>query len=131
MNSEHESKYLVAVIGAGPAGLYASRQLAEDGAHVVIFNRDIKPGGLAEYGIYPEKLKMKDGLRRQFAKILELPNVTYFGHVTVGNRAFISGNCVVHQFVRIGTLAIMQGGSSISQDLPPAIPNTASPVRAP
>jgi UDP-N-acetylglucosamine acyltransferase len=25
----------------------------------------------------------------------------------------------VHQFVRIGTLAIMQGGSAISQDLPP------------
>ena len=41
------------------------------------------------------------------------------GHVTVQNRAFISGNCVVHQFVRVGTLAIMQGGSAISQDLPP------------
>jgi UDP-N-acetylglucosamine acyltransferase len=41
------------------------------------------------------------------------------GHVTVDDRAFISGNCVVHQFVRIGTLAIMQGGSAISQDLPP------------
>lgn len=41
------------------------------------------------------------------------------GHVEVGNRAFISGNCVVHQFVRIGTLAIMQGGAAISQDLPP------------
>ncbi len=41
------------------------------------------------------------------------------GHVTVGDRAFISGNCVVHQFVRIGTLALMQGGSAISMDLPP------------
>lgn len=41
------------------------------------------------------------------------------GHVAVGDRAFISGNCCVHQFVRIGTLAIMQGGSAISQDLPP------------
>jgi UDP-N-acetylglucosamine acyltransferase len=41
------------------------------------------------------------------------------GHVTVDDRAFISGNCVVHQFVRIGTLALMQGGSAISQDLPP------------
>jgi UDP-N-acetylglucosamine acyltransferase len=41
------------------------------------------------------------------------------GHVTVGDRAFISGNCVVHQFVRIGTLALMQGGSAISKDLPP------------
>lgn len=41
------------------------------------------------------------------------------GHVTVQDRAFISGNCVVHQFVRVGTLALMQGGSAISKDLPP------------
>jgi len=41
------------------------------------------------------------------------------GHVTVADRAFISGNCLVHQFVRIGTLALMQGGSAISKDLPP------------
>lgn len=41
------------------------------------------------------------------------------GHVQVGDRAFISGNCLVHQFARIGTLALMQGGSAVSQDLPP------------
>jgi UDP-N-acetylglucosamine acyltransferase len=41
------------------------------------------------------------------------------GHVTVFDRAFISGNCLVHQFARIGTLALMQGGSAISKDLPP------------
>lgn len=41
------------------------------------------------------------------------------GHVIVNDRVFISGNCLVHQFVRLGTLALMQGGSAISQDLPP------------
>lgn len=41
------------------------------------------------------------------------------GHVEVQDRAFISGNCLVHQFVRVGTLAMMQGGSAISMDLPP------------
>lgn len=41
------------------------------------------------------------------------------GHVTVADRVFISGNCLAHQFVRIGTLALMQGGSAISKDLPP------------
>jgi UDP-N-acetylglucosamine acyltransferase len=41
------------------------------------------------------------------------------GHVHVGDRALISGNCLVHQFVRVGTLAMMQGGSAISKDLPP------------
>jgi len=41
------------------------------------------------------------------------------GHVVVQDRALISGNCLVHQFVRVGTLALMQGGSAISKDLPP------------
>ena len=41
------------------------------------------------------------------------------GHVTVQDRVFLSGNCVVHQFCRIGTLAIVQGGAGIGQDVPP------------
>ncbi len=41
------------------------------------------------------------------------------GHVIIEDRAFISGNCMVHQFARIGTLAMMQGGAGISKDLPP------------
>ena len=41
------------------------------------------------------------------------------GHAEVQDRAFISGNCCVHQFIRIGTLSMMQGGSAMSQDLPP------------
>ena len=41
------------------------------------------------------------------------------GHAVVQDRAFISGNCLVHQFCRVGALAIMQGGAGISKDLPP------------
>ena len=41
------------------------------------------------------------------------------GHVSIADRVFLSGNCLVHQFVRIGTLALMQGGAAISKDLPP------------
>jgi UDP-N-acetylglucosamine acyltransferase len=41
------------------------------------------------------------------------------GHVEVQDRVFISGNCAVHQFCRVGTLALMQGGTVISKDLPP------------
>jgi ferredoxin--NADP+ reductase len=73
----------VAVIGAGPAGLFAAKQLAAEGATVVILNRDIKPGGLAEYGIYHDKHKMKEGLRKQFRQILAQPQIDYFGNVTV------------------------------------------------
>jgi ferredoxin--NADP+ reductase len=77
----------VFVIGAGPAGLFAARKIATAGHQVVIFNRDIKPGGLAEYGIYPQKFHMKAGLRKQFTKILDMPNVEYFGGVPVGEAA--------------------------------------------
>ena len=41
------------------------------------------------------------------------------GYAVVQDRAFISGNCLLHQFVRVGTLALMQGGAGIGKDLPP------------
>ena len=41
------------------------------------------------------------------------------GHTEVFDQAMISGNCLVHQFCRVGALALMQGGSAISKDLPP------------
>lgn len=40
------------------------------------------------------------------------------GHVQLADRVFVSGTCVVHQSCRIGRLALMQGGSGISKDLP-------------
>lgn len=73
----------VYVVGAGPAGLFAARKIATAGHQVFIINRDIKPGGLAEYGIYPQKFHMKNGLRKQFAKILALPNVHYIGNARI------------------------------------------------
>lgn len=83
-------QFFVAVIGAGPAGLFGARELANLGARVVLFNRDIKPGGLAEYGIYPNKHTMKSGLRKQFRQIMELPNLDYYGNVTVGTEGDLS-----------------------------------------
>ena len=41
------------------------------------------------------------------------------GHVVLEDQAFVSGNCVVHQHVRVGRLAIMQGLSRTSRDVPP------------
>ena len=85
-----EVKHTIAMIGAGPASLYATEVLAKAGHHVVILNRDIKPGGLAEFGIYPTKHKMKTGLRKYFQRILGRENVHYFGDVSVGVDADIS-----------------------------------------
>ena len=84
------NQYLVAVIGAGPAGLFGARELANQGAHVVLFNRDIKPGGLAEYGIYPTKYTMKAGLRKQFRQVLQHPNIDYYGNVSIGAQGDLS-----------------------------------------
>jgi ferredoxin/flavodoxin---NADP+ reductase len=80
----------VFIVGAGPAGMFAAQKIAQGGHEVIILNRDIKPGGLAEYGIYPTKDKMKVGLRKQFAKVLSLPNVHYFGHVPVSSQSAVS-----------------------------------------
>jgi ferredoxin--NADP+ reductase len=98
-----DSKFMVAVIGAGPAGLYAARKLAEGGARVLLFNRDIKPGGLAEYGIYWDKFKMKQGLRNQFKQILSIPQVDYYGNVTV----CCGGNIVLEDLLDSGFQAVL------------------------
>ncbi len=41
------------------------------------------------------------------------------GYVEVQDRAFISGLCAVHQFCKVGRLAILSGGSLFSKDIPP------------
>jgi UDP-N-acetylglucosamine acyltransferase len=41
------------------------------------------------------------------------------GHVEIMDYAFISGNVVVHQFTRIGRIAMIGGLSRINQDVPP------------
>lgn len=53
------------------------------------------------------------------------------GHCVVADRANVSGNCVVHQYVRIGRLALLRGGSRTSRDVPPfAIMDWTHTVRA-
>ena len=41
------------------------------------------------------------------------------GYITVEDGAFISGNVVVHQFCRIGKLAMIGGFSGVNKDIPP------------
>ena len=41
------------------------------------------------------------------------------GHVIVDDSVFISGNCVIHQFVRIGKLVMAGGSARIGKDVPP------------
>jgi len=41
------------------------------------------------------------------------------GHVTIEDRAFISGGVAVHQFCRVGRLAMVGGHARVTQDIPP------------
>ena len=41
------------------------------------------------------------------------------GHVTVEDKAILSGHVAVHQFVRIGTLAMVGGLARVNKDVPP------------
>ena len=47
----------IAVIGSGPAGLSCAAQLNRAGHHVVVFEKDQKPGGILRYGIPDFKLE--------------------------------------------------------------------------
>ena len=103
MNTKTPFDLPVVVIGAGPAGLYAANHLADQGAQVALLNRDIKPGGLAEYGIFHNKHRMKNGLRKQFRKLLEHPNIHYYGNVVIGE----SGDICLDDLREVGFQAIM------------------------
>jgi ferredoxin--NADP+ reductase len=80
-----QGKHVIIVAGAGPAGMAVAASLAKAGHEIIILNRDVKFGGLAEYGIFPAKLKLRGGLKKQYWELLERPNVHYFGNVSIGN----------------------------------------------
>lgn len=46
-------------------------------------------------------------------------NVLLAGHVTIGNKAFLGGAAGFHQFIKVGDLAMVQGLTAVSQDVPP------------
>ncbi|MDQ3697870.1 MAG: acyl-ACP--UDP-N-acetylglucosamine O-acyltransferase [Gemmatimonadota bacterium] len=51
------------------------------------------------------------------------------GHVTIEDRAILSGVLAVHQFVRIGTYSFVGGMTRVSQDVPPYLKAVGSPMK--
>jgi UDP-N-acetylglucosamine acyltransferase len=43
------------------------------------------------------------------------------GHCILEDNVYLAGNCAVHQFVRIGRLALLSGVSATTKDIPPFI----------
>lgn len=70
----------VAVIGAGPAGLTVSGDLARMGFHVEIFDMEREAGGVLMYGI-PEYRLPKEVVRREVRLIEELGVVLHLNTV--------------------------------------------------
>ena len=54
-------------------------------------------------------------------RVIIANNAMLAGHVSVADRAYISGSVGVHQFCRIGTLAMVGGQAHIPKDIPPYV----------
>jgi UDP-N-acetylglucosamine acyltransferase len=46
-------------------------------------------------------------------------NCLLAGHVAIEDKVFLGGGAVFHQHIRVGTLAMVRGGSRISKNIPP------------
>jgi ferredoxin/flavodoxin---NADP+ reductase len=101
----HEGGIRVAVVGAGPAGVYMAAALV-DQPHVPtlvdIFDRLPTPFGLLRYGVAPDHLKMK-ALGTTLQRTLDHDGVRFFGNVHVGSDVTIAEllgdyNAVVYSY---------------------------------
>lgn len=75
----------VAVIGAGPSGLYAAATLAasDQGVSVDVIERLAAPYGLVRYGVAPDHVKMKNVIR-VLQKPFDAAQVQFLGNVRIG-----------------------------------------------
>ncbi|MFE4635403.1 FAD-dependent oxidoreductase [Streptomyces sp. NPDC056773] len=80
----------VAIVGAGPAGIYAADALlkseaaAEPGVSIDIFERMPAPFGLIRYGVAPDHPRIK-GIITALHQVLDKPQVRLFGNVDYPN----------------------------------------------
>ena len=113
----------VAVIGAGPAGLAASQQLARAGHDVTLFEKNDRVGGLLRYGIPDFKMEKSHIDRR--VKQLEAEGVTIRTGVVVGEwpkdskvTNWAKESISAEQLKKDFDAVLLTGGSEQSRDLP-------------
>ncbi|WP_448854872.1 FAD-dependent oxidoreductase [Corynebacterium frankenforstense] len=75
----------VAVVGAGPAGIYASDLLIKSGQEVSIdlYERMPTPFGLIRYGVAPDHPRIK-GIVKSLHNVMEKPEIRFLGNIDVG-----------------------------------------------
>ena len=113
----------VAVIGAGPAGLAASQQLARAGPDVTLFEKNDRVGGLLRYGIPDFKMEKSHIDRR--VQQLEAEGVTIRTSVLVGEwpkdskvTNWAKETISAEQLKKDFDAVLLTGGSEQSRDLP-------------
>ncbi|MFE5702724.1 FAD-dependent oxidoreductase [Rhodococcus koreensis] len=77
----------IAVVGAGPSGLYAIEHLLEQqrsAVEVDLYERLPTPWGLARLGVAPDHPEKKLVIDRHFAFLLQDPRVRFLGNVEIG-----------------------------------------------
>jgi ferredoxin--NADP+ reductase len=85
----------VAVVGSGPAGIYAAGALTQHGdVQVDVIDRLPSPYGLVRYGVAPDHPKIQS-ISRTLEKILEDPAVRFLGNIEVGTHIGIED---LHRF---------------------------------
>lgn len=75
----------VAVVGAGPAGIYASDLLIKSDVDVQIdlFERMPAPFGLIRYGVAPDHPRIK-GIVKSLHAVLDKPEIRLLGNIEIG-----------------------------------------------
>lgn len=83
-----DRNWRVAIVGAGPAGMYGADALLKRGASVDVFERQFAPFGLVRYGVAPDHQKIKK-TQAVFERILKQPGLRFFGNVTIGDQVSV------------------------------------------
>lgn len=88
MTSAQARDLRVAIVGAGPAGMYTAEaicaQPGTDDVQVDIFDRVPSPFGLVRYGVAPDHLSIRS-VRDTLDRFLDEPRIRFFGGVAVGD----------------------------------------------
>ncbi|MGH3457608.1 FAD-dependent oxidoreductase [Aeromicrobium sp.] len=81
----------VAVVGAGPAGIYAADILTKadlpspfDAVTIDLIERDPTPFGLIRYGVAPDHPRIKE-IVKALKRVLSNPDIRFFGNVHYGD----------------------------------------------
>ncbi len=98
------------VIGAGPSGLAAAVTLNQLGYHVVVYEKNKKPGGLLRYGIPDFKLA-KEIIDRRL-RIMEDSEIEFICGAEIGRD--LSANYIASK----SDLVIVTTGTPVARDLP-------------